>query len=169
MAHKTEIAKKNKFPFGRYYEDNPTVPKWLYDSKHVVITNTKMHFYRINEVGISKSPVTIKHLEDRLWSNNEIYNFWKEKKYRKLTDKFAHILVKEFFLCYKEAKRLNINYSNKIKHQAREWWNRNKTETEFSKREKIKIKIVTHSLFYRLYTIYTFSKSKFDSLKRKLK
>lgn len=90
---RTEIVRKIPFTTGRIYEDNAVVCRWLYEAKRVADIDEQLYYYRVNPNGTTKSSFSLKRL-DYLWALEEILEFFKEIRYRRLQKRFCAIYVK---------------------------------------------------------------------------
>ena len=70
-----QILKKYPMPYGRIYEDNAIVCRWLVEAGKVAYVPQKCYYYQVNPEGMTKQEFTLKKL-DLLWALREQIDFY---------------------------------------------------------------------------------------------
>lgn len=123
--YKRELFDNVRYPKGKINEDIYAIRKILYYSKKIVVTDTVLYFYYLNEESIMRSTYTRKRLDaiDLLY---EIYDFFckvgeKVYAYNTLYD-YINSILSQYYLCrtnkqeYKQIQReLMKKYKNVYK------------------------------------------------------
>lgn len=67
------------FPYGRYYEDLGTTPKFLLDAERIVYLKESLYYYIIRSGSIMKSYDYERNYKDKVWVLNDILRFFKSR------------------------------------------------------------------------------------------
>ena len=107
------------YPVGLIHEDEATTCQLFFSARKVVLTNSKLYFYRIRESSITNSTMSVHKLQAKLDALSIRRSFFKEKQLFEYYSKDILVYLKQISKnCY-IAQTIDIQYMKKMEQEFR--------------------------------------------------
>lgn len=117
--YKKSLFKGISYPVGLIHEDEATTCQLFFSARKVVLTNSKLYFYRIRESSITNSTMSVHKLQAKLDALSIRRSFFKEKQLFEYYSKDILVYLKQISKnCY-IAQTIDIQYMKKMEQEFR--------------------------------------------------
>ncbi len=159
-----DIIVNYPFAYGRIYEDNATVFKWLISAHSIAIVDLPLYFYQVNPQGTTKSSFNIRRL-DYLWALGQQLEYYKESHMhdmgKMVFSDYTNISQKYYSIVLNDCN--DKKSSKRIKRQFGKYYRKTKRWVEIPQTLKLS---ALQFLYPRSMSVYWMLRNGIDIVKK---